>query len=202
MEKKVKETKSKGLIFSYDRRIEELFFISGEKLYFNKESKTFDIDQNPYGEADPRPVTNLTFGAGSFEFDTVLDNVDYHYKISSKYKADNALYEFLKENDLSNLDIVHNNDRDVVYVEYEKQRLTRIKLIKFEEGVSKDFLTIYFDPKENFLIKYPQQRRVLNGMSFNDNKLVCQIPDDELVWELQIQPVILALLKRIVESNG
>lgn len=199
MEKKTKEVKSKGLVVSYDNRINELFFVSGEKLCFNSDHKTFEIDQDPYGESDLQPITGLSFDTSSFEFYTVTDGADYHYKITGKYPADQALYAFLKENDFNTLSFP-NNDQDVILVEFEKQKLVRIKLIKLENETSSDFLTIYFEPKENFLIKYPQQRRALNGFGFRGNQLVCQIPGEELIWELTVHPTVLALVQRILAT--
>lgn len=197
MEKKQKNIKSRGLVFSYDPRIQELFFVSGEKFCFNGAQKTFEIDQDPLGEGSLTPVTQLSFDKNSLSFDTVQDGVAYHYAISSKFSADAVLYDFLREDHFSGHNMT-NDDQNVVFIEFEKQQLKQLKLIKVEQGISVDFLTLYFDPGENFLIKYPQQRKVLNSLTFDDNKLVCRTPGEELVWELQVQPVILSVVKQLI----
>src|SRR5579859_6067249 len=90
--KKINPTES---AFFYNPRGKEFYLVSELKFYFNKDSRQFELDQNPHGEPKFTKINGLIVNTGfsEMEFDAVYRSKDTHFKFSSDYNCDKILYK-------------------------------------------------------------------------------------------------------------
>lgn len=96
--------------------------VFSSKLYWNKHTNEFEIDQDPYGECDPIPLLNVKMQPdfSGLEFDANYQSNLTHFVVSTEYECVKLLYEILiifhKEDFL-----INRNDKDHLSISFEKK---------------------------------------------------------------------------------
>jgi hypothetical protein len=195
----IKKTKSEGAVGKMDPSINEFCIICGEKFYYNFNTQKFELDETPYSDRTCIPILNLSDTITGFEFDAFYKKKDTHFSIDCKYPSDKIIKEYLFI--LNEKGFVFDSQNGTkIEILFEKNKLISIELVKIENYVSKDFLTLIFK-NEKSLIKYPFQKLVLKSVSFTESTLFCECETEVVKWDIPISELKLEILKRLIEIS-
>lgn len=190
--------------FFYHPRGHDLGFYSGMKFYFNKNSRSFEIDQNPHGEPMLAKIRNIEGNADftRVAFDTRYRRTPTHFEISCQYDCDRILYRTLAEIS-ETLFAFNEEDRDNVDLTFDKGLLSRLSLHKHVDTKLVDFLNIVREADALYLIKQRPWARVrLEGhVVVSGREISARAGSEEITYHLDIQGFIGDIVARLVNGS-
>jgi hypothetical protein len=195
----IKKIKSKGTIVKIDPSINEFCIICGEKFYYNFNTQKFELDETPYSDSTCIPVLNLRNTIVGFEFDAFYKKKDTHFSIDCKYPSDKIIKEYLFI--LNEKGFVFDSQNGTkIEILFENDKLVSIELVKMENFISKDFLTLVFK-NEKSLIKYPFQKLLLKSFNLTNNYIICECETEVVKWEVSLPEVAIEIFNRLITYN-
>ncbi|TDX87284.1 hypothetical protein B0I22_1472 [Epilithonimonas xixisoli] len=174
--------------------------IAGEKFFYSTKTGRFEIDENPYGEPICKPIQNVKIIDGKLNFETLYKKEETEFIIASKFDADKQVFPYLVG--MENRDFYFSEtDVDGIEIAFDKDKLVRIIFTRYENLVSKDFLTILLE-KERSIITYPFQKFDLKSIIIDKNTFKFETEEKVIEWQLQMNTLLIELIKRLIESGN
>lgn len=194
-----KNIKSKGSIIKYEPLYKRFSIISGELFHFNNETHQFELDLNPYGDAEPIPLLDLKYQNNKLTFRVVLNSEIINYSIFSKYKSDQIIYQMMI--DLNNNFIFEPNENDKFSIEFDKSILKTIELTRYSGIDIKKSLRIIFRDEGAFVIKYPFEKLILQSINITNYSIICKTAQEVIEWETTDQKLIFNYIHDIIRTG-
>jgi hypothetical protein len=191
--------------FKYDPLIRSLMLGLGHPFFFNQKSQQFELDQNPFGDTNLVPMKNVVFRDtfSRLTFDAKYQRKQRQFAITAANEHEKLLFELFARLNAHGF-TTEGYEADHVQLHFEQGKLASIQIYKHSKPSEHlvDSLRIRGEADHYFLIKQgPWRKFSLNSLRVDDNKLISRSADEEFVYNLDVQPVILETVKRLIDSS-
>jgi hypothetical protein len=200
----VKKIKINESAFIYRPSYNNLCLAMGLQFIYNYKSLEFGVNNNPHGEPNPIPMNNVVMSddLSQLSFDAKYQGKQQQFQITAIHECDKVMFELfsrLRNNDLLAVD----KDLDDVHFVFEKGKLESVEGYKHsKDNDLLDSLDIFIEEGNyTLLIQEPRQKFNLNSIVVNDNKLISRSAGEEFVYNLDVQPLIVETIKRLIDSS-
>jgi hypothetical protein len=174
------------------------------QFFYNYRSHEFEVNNNPHGEPNPIRMNNIVMSddLSQLSFDAKYQGKQQQFEITAMHACDKIMFELfsrLRNNDLLAVD----EDLDDLHVVFENGKLESIQGYKHSKtnGLI-DSLNIISEEGNYFLIKQAPWRKFnLNSITVDNHKLISRSADEEFVYNLDVQPVLLETIKRLIDNS-
>jgi hypothetical protein len=189
--------------FKYDPGINDLILGMGHALCFNQRSQRFEFDKNPFGDPHLVPMNNvlLSDDYSRLAFEAKYERRERQFVITAANECHRIMFELFARLNASGFKTA-DGDADHVQVHFEKDRLSSIEIYKHPKPLEEltDALHIFGEAGQYFLVKQQPWRKLrLSSLTMQGNALISRSADEELVYTLDVQPVILETVTRLVK---
>jgi hypothetical protein len=189
----------------YDPSLAELMIGVGHPFFFNQKSQRFELDINPFGDTNLIPMNNVAISNdhSQLTFDAKYRRKQQQFSITAANEHERILFEVFARLNANGL-TTEDYEADKVELHFENGKLTLIQIYKRPKPAEElvDSLRIVGDADGYRLIKQcPWRKFGLAAIEVNDNKLISRSADEEFVYTLDLQPVILDAVKRLVDGS-
>lgn len=195
-----------GSSFRYDPLSNDLVLTVGVQFYYNYELQRWEINQNPYEDAEPVPIGNVMVSADACQlsFDANYQGKDRKFEVTARYEPEKIMLRFFLQLH-SGEKLALPEDVDDIQLIFEKGNMESIKIYKHSKELTLiSSLNIVSEKRKFSLIKQkPWRKFELKAIKLIDGAIVSYSSDEEFVFHLNVQPFILKLIKELVEgTNG
>jgi hypothetical protein len=190
--------------FIYRPSYNNLCLAMGLQFIYNYKLQQFEVNNNPLGDPNPIPMNNVVMSddLSQLSFDAKYQGKQQQFLITATHECDKIMFELfsrLRNNDLLAVD----EDLDDLHLIFEKGKLESIKGYKHSKANDLlDSLNIFLEEGNYSMVKQrPWRKFNLNSIVVDDNKVISKSADEEFVYNLDVQPVLLETIKRLVNSS-
>lgn len=201
----IEKIKTDDCAFKYNPASRDLTLGIGHAFSFNYRSQKFELDQNPFGDPNLVPVNDVVFSSdfSQLTFDARYQRKQRKFAITAANEYQKIMFEFFARVNATGF-TTEDCDADHVELHFEKGKLSLIRIYKRPKPLQHlvDSLRIIGEADHYSLIKQAPWRKFnLNSLVVNNNKLISRSAEEEFVYPLDVQPVILETVKRLVDSS-
>jgi len=190
--------------FRYNPAVGELMVAVGHPFYFSQRSQQFELDTNPFGDPHLAPMQHVVFShdCSQLSFDAKIRRKQRHFAITAANEHEKILLEtFARLN--ANGFTTRDEEADHVHLRFQDGRLVALQIYKSAKDCELlDSLRIVGEADGYALIKQaPWRKFQLNSITVDDDKVTSRSAEEEFVFRLDVQPAILEIVKRLVDSG-
>jgi hypothetical protein len=190
--------------FRYNPAVRELMVAVGHPFYFSQRSQQFELDTNPFGDPHLATMKHVVFSHDCSEltFDAKIRRKQRHFVITAANEHKKILLETFAQLNANGF-TTRDDEVDHVQLRFQDGRLTSLQIYKSAKDCELlDSLRIVGETDGYSLIKQaPWRKFKLNSVTVDDNRLISRSADEEFVFRLDVQPVIVEIVKRLVDSG-
>ena len=182
---------------------DELVLAVGLQFYYNYETKQWELNQDPYGDPDLVPMNNveLNEAAHQLTFEAEYQGKPQQFEITASFEPEKIMLDLFSQ--LNNQEkLVTGEDVDDMQLIFEKGKLNSIRIFKHtKEFEILDSLNIKSDNGNFSLIKQKPWRKFdLKAIGVDNGNIVSESAEEQFSFHLDVQPIILDTVKKLVES--
>jgi hypothetical protein len=202
---KVNEIIPDASAFKYNAPIRDLTLGVGHALSFNLRSQRFEFDKNPFGDPHLVPMDNVVLSDdfSQLAFQATYQRKQRQFVIAAANECHRIMFEFFARLNASGFN-TEDGDADHVELHFQQDRLASIEIYKHPKPLEDlvDSLHIFSEADRYYLIKSgPRRKFELSSITMDGNKLISRSADEEFVYNLDVQPVILETVQRLVKCS-
>lgn len=194
-------------VFEYNPKY-KMRIITNEELRYNFELFEFEINQNPMGEENSKPIFDVNVSPSFHEisFSTIYRNKVKSIILKYRNKVDAILYEFFNYVQMEKM-IIEENDLDSIKFIIINDLINRIDIYKEnEEYELLDSLGIVYKNNALFIEKclpsYSIHKITRIKIDNNNNMLIDREDGVTDVYHIDSQKRIIELIEKILENTN
>jgi hypothetical protein len=200
----LKKIKLNESAFVYHPGYNNLFLAMHLQFFYNYKSQQFEVNNNPHGDPHLIPMNNVVMSDdfSQLSFDAKYQGKERQFQITAIHECDKIMFELfsrLRNNDLLAID----EDLDDLRLVFENGKLESIKGYKNSktDGLIDSLNIISEEGSYSLIIQDPWRKINLNSIVVDNNKLISRSADEEFLYNLDIQPVLVETIKRLIDSS-
>jgi len=190
--------------FKYDPSINELMVGVGHAFFFNQRSQRFELDKNPFGDHHLVPMHNVavTHDFSQLTFDAKIQRKQQQFVIAAANDREKILLEIFARLNANGF-TTRDDEADHVQLLFQKGQLSSIEIYKrAKDSEQLDSLDVFVEDDHYCLLKSrPRRKFKLNSVRVAGNKLISSSAEQEFVFRLDVQPVILEIVTRLLDGS-
>lgn len=202
----IEKIKPDACAFKYNPAISDLTLGIGLGFSFNFRSQKFELDQNPFGDPNLVPMNNVAVSDdfSQITFDARYQRKQRQFVMTAANECHKIMFELFARVNATGFTIA-DSDADHVELHFEQGRLSLIQIHKRPKPLEDlvDWLDIVREADRYCLLKQrPRSKVDLKSVTVDEHKLISRSADEEFVYPLDVQPVILETVKRLIASSS
>jgi len=191
-------------VFEYNPKY-KMRITTNEELRYNFQMNEFEINQNPFGEEQTKPIFNVEV---SLDFNKISFSIIYKKKIKSivltnRNKVDTILYKFFNDV-MKNKLIIGKDDLDNIIIIINNDLIDRIDIYKENNKCELlDSLCIVQKDNELFIEKYYPVfsiHKIVDIKIFNNSIIIYREDGKTDNYHIDSQDRIINLIKKLIEN--
>lgn len=200
----LKKINPKDSAFIYNPRTNDFILISEINFVLNYTTKSFEVDQNPHGESNCTPISNIStnYDYSSLMFDTIYRKKETSFSLTSNHDFDKIIYHTIYNFDQLSY-MYTNNDKDKIEIYFSDGFFSKLYLYKHENNKLIDTMTLLSETDGLYIIKQnPWRKFKINLLEIKNSEIICKNDHDEFSFNIQnqtlVKDLIISLLKPII----